>query len=280
MEILKEHALFGGTIKVVKHSSKSLSCDMVFSIFLPKQASAGPVPLLTFLSGLTCSHENFTTKGGAYGHAAKHGIAILAPDTSPRGDDVPDDEGYDFGKGAGFYINATQEPWSKHFRMEDYITTELGALVEEHFPVNLSQHGIMGHSMGGHGALTLHLKYPELYRSASALSPIVAPAQVPWGQKAFAGYLGDNRTEWLKHDACALMKAAGDRTGSAPIRIDQGLGDDFLERELKPQLFADACKSVSQKLILELHPGYDHSYYFISTFVAEHVAHHASLLSR
>lgn len=279
MEIISEHAHFGGTIKIVKHTSESLSCEMVFSLFLPKEAETGRVPLLTYLSGLTCTHDNFTTKAGAYGYAAKHGVAILAPDTSPRGDDVPDDkDSYDFGKGAGFYINATRQPWAKHYHMEDYITCELNRFVCKNFSIDPARQSVCGHSMGGHGALTLYLKYPNIYRAASAFSPITAPSQVPWGQKAFQGYLGEDKTEWLKHDATALMDQAGDRSEAAEILIDQGLGDQFLEQELKPELFKAACEKSGQKLKLRQHAAYDHSYYFISTFIEDHITHHAALL--
>ena len=214
MELLEEHLCHGGQLKVCQHNSIVLGCAMKFSVFLPPQTDGQcKVPFVTFLSGLTCTHDNFTTKAGAYGFAAKEGIAIIAPDTSPRGDQVPDDAAYDFGKGAGFYINATQDPWSQHFRMEDYIVSELNRLCIDHFPVLADRQGLMGHSMGGHGALTLGLKYPSLFKSLSAFAPIVAPAQVPWGRKAFSGYLGSDENEWQKHDACALMQAAGDRSG-------------------------------------------------------------------
>jgi len=280
MKQIETHTCFGGTLSVYEHESAVLGCTMKFSVFLPAQAKDGAVPYLTYLSGLTCTHDNFTTKAGAYGAAAAAGLAIIAPDTSPRGDEVPDDEGYDFGKGAGFYINATQEPWAKHFKMESYITSELNDLVKAEFPVNEDQQGIFGHSMGGHGALTLYLKYPDLYRSVSAFSPIVAPSQVPWGHKAFSGYLGDDQAEWKKHDASALMEASGDRSGKPSILIDQGRGDQFLEEQLKPEIFGGACKAVGQDLNLRLHDGYDHSYYFIQSFVADHIAHHEKILKQ
>ena len=277
MKEIENHLCFGGTLSVFEHDSAVLGCAMKFSIFLPPQAKNEKVPVLTFLSGLTCTHENFTTKAGAYKYAAEHGIAIIAPDTSPRGDNVPDDPAYDFGKGAGFYINARRAPWSKNFRMESYIADELYALVHEHFPVT-GYHGISGHSMGGHGALTLHLKYPEKYTSCSAFSPIVAPSSVPWGQKAFAGYLGDDCDEWKKHDACVLMRNAAVRETKPEILIDQGGADQFLQDQLKPELFTEACAAVGQKLNLRLQDGYDHSYYFIQTFIADHIAHHARIL--
>ena len=279
MELLEEHLCHGGQLKVCQHNSIVLGCAMKFSVFLPPQTDGQKVPFVTFLSGLTCTHDNFTTKAGAYGFAAKEGIAIIAPDTSPRGDQVPDDAAYDFGKGAGFYINATQDPWSQHFRMEDYIVSELNRLCIDHFPVLADRQGLMGHSMGGHGALTLGLKYPSLFKSLSAFAPIVAPAQVPWGRKAFSGYLGSDEAEWQKHDACALMQAAGDRSGFPEILIDQGGSDNFLSDQLKPELFEQACAQAGQKLSLHLRAGYDHSYYFIQSFIQDHLAHHAKILS-
>jgi S-formylglutathione hydrolase len=280
MKEIETHTCFGSTIGVYAHESNALSCTMRFSVFLPPQAQKASVPALTFLSGLTCTHDNFTTKAGAYKAAAKQGLAIIAPDTSPRGDNVPDDEdSYDFGKGAGFYINATQEPWKKHYQMESYITEELRTLINQNFPILEDKHGISGHSMGGHGALTLYLKYPELYKSASAFSPIVAPSQVPWGNKAFKGYLGDDEQEWLKHDACALMQNASDRTEYPPILIDQGTGDQFLEEQLKPNLFEKACQETNQILNLRLQPEYDHSYYFIQSFIDDHIHHHSGILN-
>lgn len=263
-----------------EHESTALKCTMKFSLFLPAQTKDSKVPLLTFLSGLTCTHENFTTKAGAYGFAAEHGLAILAPDTSPRGEDVPDDaDSYDFGKGAGFYINATETPWAEHYQMESYVTNELNKLVCQEFAVDADRQGVCGHSMGGHGALTLYLKYPELYKSCSAFSPIVAPAQVPWGEKAFSRYLGDDKSEWEKHDATALMDAMSDRGDAPTILIDQGTGDQFLEEQLKPHLFEEACKKAGQGLDLRLQDGYDHSYYFIQSFIGDHIRYHSYILS-
>lgn len=278
MKKIESHICFGGTLDVFEHQSEALGCAMKFSIFLPPQAKNEKVPLLSFLSGLTCTHENFTTKAGAYGYAAEHGIAILAPDTSPRGDHIADDEAYDFGQGAGFYINATQDPWAKHFQMERYITQELQDILCNEFPIDIKKQGVTGHSMGGHGAISLGLKYPDIYQSISAFSPIVAPSQVPWGQKAFRGYLGDDESQWQQHDSCAIMRGSSDRRAMPDILIDQGLADDFLEMQLQPYLFADACAEVGQKLILRLHDGYDHSYYFIQSFIADHIAHHAAIL--
>ncbi len=278
MKQLANHLCHGGDLKIFEHESRALNCTMKFSIFLPPQAKEAPVPFVTFLSGLTCTHENFTAKANAYASAARYGLAIVAPDTSPRGDHIPDDESYDFGQGAGFYVNAQRDPWQNHFNMQDYIVEELDALICSHFPVSHEKKGLTGHSMGGHGALTLGLKYPDQFRSISAFSPIVAPSQVPWGRKAFAGYLGDDVLEWQKHDAIALMRSSGKRSNFPEILIDQGLADAFLEEQLKPQLFEKACFDVGQKLRLRMHEGYDHSYYFIQSFIHDHLAHHASIL--
>ena len=292
MNIIETHKCHGGKLTIYEHDSTALNCAMRFSVFEPPFVTGDKAPVLTFLSGLTCTHDNFTTKSGAYAAAAKAGIAIIAPDTSPRGEHVPDDTGsYDFGKGAGFYINATQTPWVENYQMESYIAGELHALIHENLAFAPDKHGITGHSMGGHGALTLYLKYPDKYKSASAFSPIVAPTQVPWGQKAFAGYLGADEAEWQKHDATALMKntsdssegadsaESADRSGFPPILIDQGLDDNFLTDQLKPQIFADACKHSNQALNLRMHEGYDHSYYFIQSFIADHIDHHSKILA-
>ncbi len=280
MKEIENHRCFGGVLSVHEHESASLACSMKFSIFLPPQAKSNPVPVVTFLSGLTCTHENFTTKAGAYAAAAREGIAIVAPDTSPRGDHVPDEEGaYDFGKGAGFYINATQEPWAKNYRMEAYIADDLNALICSSFPVIRESQGIFGHSMGGHGALTLYLKYPDLYQSVSAFSPIVAPSQVPWGNKAFSGYLGNDISVWKKHDACVLMRNSSLRSNKASILIDQGSSDQFLEEQLKPHLFKEACHDAGQELTLRMQDGYNHSYYFIQSFIDDHIRHHSQILN-
>lgn len=279
MKQIESHKCFGGSVSVWEHESAALNCTMQFSIFLPPQAEEKNVPFITFLSGLTCTHDNFTTKAGAYAAAAEKGIAVIAPDTSPRGDDVADDvDSYDFGKGAGFYINATQAPWAAHYQMEDYITKELNTLVCEQFPLLKDAQGLSGHSMGGHGALTLYFKYPDQYKSVSAFSPIVAPSQVPWGQKAFKGYLGHDENRWQRHDATALVLKIQSAENNNEILIDQGLGDQFLDEQLKPEIFEKACKSVNQKLRLRLHEGYDHSYYFIQSFMNDHIDHHAQLL--
>ena len=280
MKKIESHLCFGGSLSIYEHDSAVLGCSMKFSIFLPPQAKDADVPFITFLSGLTCTHENFTTKAGAYGFAAQYGLAIIAPDTSPRGDDVPDDDAYDFGKGAGFYINATQEPWAKNFHMESYVAQELQELIYAEFPLDKIRQGIAGHSMGGHGALTLGLKYPDIYGSISAFSPIVAPVEVPWGQKAFSGYLGDdNQVQWFLHDACTLMTAYGDRKLFPEILIDQGGSDQFLDEQLKPDLFVEACYAAGQKVNLRIQDGYDHSYYFIQSFIEDHIKQHAQILT-
>lgn len=278
MKKIETHKCFGGDLEVWEHESNVLSCSMRFSIFLPPKSKEERVPLVTFLSGLTCTHENFTHKAGAYKNASELGVAILAPDTSPRGDKIPDEtESYDFGKGAGFYINATKEPWNKNYNMENYIANELYDVIPQNFSVQKDKQSIMGHSMGGHGALTLYFKYPNHYKSVSAFSPIVAPSQVPWGQKAFSRYLGDDENVWKQHDSCELVRNA--KPTNAEILIDQGQDDDFLKNELKPELFEKACKASGQKLNLRLHRGYDHSYYFISTFIDDHLKHHFKHLS-
>jgi S-formylglutathione hydrolase len=275
MQRIEHRACFGGWQDVYRHRSSVLDCGMNFAIYLPPQAENGPVPVLYWLSGLTCTEQNFITKAGAQRYAAEHGIAIVAPDTSPRGDDVADAEGYDLGKGAGFYVNATQAPWAAHYRMYDYIVDELPALVEAEFPVT-DVRAISGHSMGGHGALVIALRNPGRYRSVSAFSPIVAPSQVPWGEKAFAAYLGEDREAWRQYDATALV--SGGLFERLPLLIDQGDADEFLSAQLKPELLQAACKSVGHPLMLRMQPGYDHSYYFIASFIGGHVAHHARVL--
>jgi S-formylglutathione hydrolase len=231
--------------------------------------------VLYWLLGLTCTEQNFITKAGAQGYAAEHGLIIVAPDTSPRGDDVADADGYDLGKGAGFYLNATQQPWAQHYRMYDYIVDELPALVEANFPASAAR-GISGHSMGGHGALSIALKNPGRYRSASAFSPIVAPTQVPWGGKAFSNYLGDDREAWKQYDTVELVASAGEKL---PLLVDQGGADEFLDSQLKPHLLQAACSAAGHPLTLRLQPGYDHSYYFIASFIGEHLRHHAQALA-
>ena len=274
MQKIESHACFGGTQEVWSHRSDALDCTMKFGLFLPPQAQHGPVPVLYWLSGLTCTEQNFITKAGAQRHAAEHGIALVTPDTSPRSDDVADADGYDLGKGAGFYVNATQAPWSAHYRMHDYAVDELPALVEAYFPVTDAR-AISGHSMGGHGALVAALRNPGRYRSVSAFSPIVAPSQVPWGEKAFAAYLGNDREAWKRYDATELVKSAAEKL---PLLVDQGEADEFLETQLKPQLLVAACAAAGHPLELRMRPGYDHSYYFIASFIGGHIAHHAAAL--
>ena len=274
LERIEHRACFGGWQDVYRHDSVVLGCAMNFAIYLPPQAATQKLPVLYWLSGLTCTEQNFITKAGAQRYAAEHGVILVAPDTSPRGEDVADAEGYDLGKGAGFYVNATQAPWSANYRMYDYVASELPALVEADFPATSSR-AISGHSMGGHGALVVALKNPGRYRSVSAFSPIVAPSQAPWGEKAFTAYLGDDREAWKAWDATALVAGAQERL---PLLVDQGEGDEFLALQLKPGLLQAACEAAGHPLILRLQPGYDHSYYFIETFIGEHIAHHARAL--
>ena len=275
MERIEHHASFGGRQEVWKHASAVLGCEMKLGVYLPPAALAGEAcPVLYWLSGLTCSEQNFITKAGAQQHAAQHGLILVAPDTSPRGEAIANDPAYDLGQGAGFYLNATQAPWAPHFRMEDYVVQELPALVEQHFATT-ARRGISGHSMGGHGALTLALRHPGRYASVSAFSPIVAPTQVPWGQKAFAAYLGEDRSAWAAHDAVELIGTATERL---PLLVDQGEGDEFLAGQLKPELLQKACDAAGHPLTLRMQPGYDHSYYFVASFIGDHVAHHAKAL--
>lgn len=280
MKLEKSHICHGGTLGYYSHDSRETKTPMRFSLFLPPSdvIEKGNVPYIVFLSGLTCTEDNFTTKACAYKKAAELGLAILAPDTSPRGENVADDEAYDLGQGAGFYIDATQAPWAENFRMESYLIQELLPAAEQKFGLNGARKSITGHSMGGHGALTLYFKYPHMFASASAFSPIVAPSVVPWGQKAFGAYLGDDRAEWVKHDACALVRAANNAQANAQILVDQGLGDDFLSEQLKPELFEQACQDAGQDLKLRQHTGYDHSYFFIQSFIDDHLEHHKQFL--
>ena len=273
-ERIEHRACFGGWQDVYRHRSEVLGCDMTVGVYLPPQVEQGPCPVLYWLSGLTCTEQNFITKAGAQRYAAEHGIILVAPDTSPRGEDVADAEGYDLGKGAGFYVNATQDPWSKHYRMYDYIVDELPAWVEAD-PAASDARAISGHSMGGHGALTIALKNPGRYRSVSAFSPIVAPSQVPWGQKALAAYLGEDREAWTQYDASELVKVA---TEKLPLLIDQGDADEFLDGQLRPQLLQAAAEAAGHPLSLRMQAGHDHSYYFIASFIGEHIAHHAAAL--
>lgn len=274
LERIEHRACFGGWQDVYEHASTTLGCTMRFAVYLPPQAERATLPVLYWLSGLTCNEQNFITKAGAQRYAAEHGVILVAPDTSPRGDDVADADSYDLGKGAGFYVDATQAPWATHYRMYDYVVNELPALIEAQFPASDAR-AISGHSMGGHGALVIALKNPGRYRSVSAFSPIVAPSQVPWGEKAFGAYLGDDRAAWRAFDATALVETATERL---PLLIDQGDADEFLDGQLKPHLLQAACEVAGHPIDLRLQPGYDHSYYFIQSFIGEHIAHHAKAL--
>ena len=274
-ETLSENKAFGGTQGVYRHASRATGTDMTFSVFVPPQAERGPCPVLWYLSGLTCTHANVTEKGEYRPACAEHGIIFVAPDTSPRGDGVADDDSYDMGQGAGFYVDATQEPWTPHFMMRSYIGEELPALIAGQFPVDMARQGITGHSMGGHGALTIGLRNPGTYRSISAFAPIASPLNCPWGEKALSGYLGDDRAAWREYDACALIEDGARAPG---LLVDQGTADQFLEEQLKPELLQAACSKADIPLTLNLRAGYDHSYYFISSFMADHVAWHAERL--
>lgn len=283
LELLSEHGCFGGLQRFYRHDSREIGLPMKFSVFLPPQeridAAGGQVPALLYLAGLTCTEETFATKAGAQRLAAELGLALIAPDTSPRGANVPGEaDSWDFGVGAGFYLDATQAPWAAHWRMESWLTAELLPLLTGALPIDGQRIGIFGHSMGGHGALTLALRHPGLFRSVSAFAPICAPSQCPWGRKAFAGYLGGDESGWLAHDASALMQHQPIAPYPAGILIDQGLDDKFLAGQLHPEQFEAACAAIGQPLTLRRHAGYDHGYYFIQTFMAEHLAHHARQL--
>ena len=277
MEIVSENKSHGGRQLVVKHASAATGTDMTFSIYLPPQAEREKLPIVWYLSGLTCTHANVTEKGEYRAACAELGLIFVAPDSSPRGADVPNVEEYDFGQGAGFYVDATEAPWAEHFRMWTYVTEELPALVAAEFPVDVERQAITGHSMGGHGALTVALRNPNRFRSVSAFAPIVAPSQVPWGQKALGGYLGEDQAAWRQHDAVALIEAGA---SVDEILVDIGDRDPFIENELRPELLERACADAGIKLKLRIQPGYDHSYYFISTFMADHLAWHAERLNR
>ena len=273
MKKLSAAKIFNGTQSVFSHDSVACRCEMKFAVFTPK--GEGLFPVLYWLSGLTCTEENFITKSGAQRVASALGLVIVAPDTSPRGDDVPDDpdRAYDFGHGAGFYCDSTQEPWARHYKMYSYVSKELPALVEKEFPVDPARAGILGHSMGGHGALTVHLKNQMKFKTCSAFAPIVAPSEVPWGQKALGNYLGGDKRDWARYDATRLLRDHG--SSDAHILIDQGSDDNFLEEQLRPELFKAAAEETGQMLTLRMQPGYDHSYYFISTFLEDHLRWHA-----
>lgn len=276
LETLSTNKAHGGTQGVYRHASTATGTPMTFSVFIPDHEAGAKLPALWYLSGLTCTHANVTEKGEYRQACAEHGVIFIAPDTSPRGNEVPDDEAYDFGKGAGFYVDATEEPWAANFRMRSYIEDELPALILREFPqADLSRQGITGHSMGGHGALTIGLRNPDRFRSVSAFAPICAPSQSPWGEKALTGYLGDNREDWRAYDACAMI-ADGLRVPA--LLVDQGDADVFLAEQLKPELLEKACRDAGIDLTLRMQPGYDHSYYFISTFLPDHIAWHAQRL--
>ena len=279
LNTLGEHACFGGAVSFHEHHSSACDAAMRFAVYTPPQAAEGPVPVLYYLAGLTSTEETFMIKGGASRHAAERGLMLVAPDTSPRGLGLPgEDDDYDFGSGAGFYIDATQEPWSRHYRTYTYVTEELPSVVEERFPACPNARGIFGHSMGGHGALTCALKNPTLYRSVSAFAPIAAPTRAPWGEKIFSGYLGPDRGAWREHDASELVRQRPFPDGRL-ILVDQGTSDEFLEEQLYPDVFEEACREAGQPLSLRWREGYDHGYYFVSTFMEDHIRHHAEALT-
>jgi S-formylglutathione hydrolase len=275
METLKSHAVHGGTLRYLKHDSATTGTPMTLSVFVP--AGEGPFPVLIWLSGLTCTEDNFTTKSGAYAAAAEHGVIIVAPDTSPRGEGVADDPAYDLGQGAGFYVDATEAPWAPHFRMETYVVEELIGLIDAEFPTTRVR-SVSGHSMGGHGALTLALRHPHLFRSVSAFAPISSPTRCPWGEKAFNAYLGPDREAWEAHDAARLIETGIGEGCYDDILIDQGDADPFLVEQLKPELLVAAGQTAGQTITLRMQPGYDHSYFFMASFIADHVAFHARRL--
>ena len=269
LEILQQHRIHGGMLSYCRHDSAATGTPMRFSIFIPP--GAGPHPWVIWLSGLTCTEDNFTTKAGAYAAAARLGLAVVAPDTSPRGERVADDPAYDLGQGAGFYLDATQAPWAPHFRMETYVTDDLIAAAEAGFPLDPARRAISGHSMGGHGALTLALRHPDLFRAVTAFAPIVSPTRCPWGQKAFTAYLGTDEAAWAAHDATRLIEAGAAKGRYDAILVDQGTADNFLEGQLKPELLEAACAAAGQGLTLRRQPGYDHSYFFMASFIADHL---------
>ena len=274
MKTVSENTCFGGTQGIYNHTSKSCACDMTFAVFLPAEAKDGPVPVLWYLSGLTCTHENAMSKAGAQVWAAEHGIALIFPDTSPRGESVADDENYDLGQGAGFYVNATQDPWKPNFQMWDYITEELPTLIAENFNIDMDRQSISGHSMGGHGALTMAMSLPGRYRSVSAFAPICSPTTADWGRKQLTAYLGTDETTWAAHDASLMMEKIG---FNGPVLIDTGTSDQFIDL-LKPEALSAAIAKRRQEATVRLQPGYDHSYFFVSTFMEDHVTFHADAL--
>ncbi len=280
LEPVSSNRAFGGTQGVYKHASAATKTEMTFSVFVPPHAAGAKLPVVWYLSGLTCTHANVTDKGEYRKICAELGLIFIAPDTSPRGqdingDDVADDDGYDFGQGAGFYVDATQQPWAKHYRMRSYIEDELPAIIAANFPADMARQAITGHSMGGHGALTIGLRNPDRFKSISAFAPIVSPLSCPWGEKALGGYIGPDKSAWRQYDACALIE---DGARVPALLVDQGSADNFLEEQLKPHLLAEACEKAGIDLTLNLREGYDHSYYFISTFMADHLRWHADRL--
>ena len=280
LEVISQHRCFDGVVGFYRHDSSSTSSPMRFAVFAPPQARSGPVPVLYYLAGLTCTEETFMIKAGAQRVAAELGLMLVAPDTSPRGLNLPgESDSWDFGVGAGFYVDATQEPWAKNYRMYTYVTQELRSIIETQFAADPKRTGIFGHSMGGHGALTLYFRNPDIYRSVSAFAPIAAPSQCPWGQKALTGYLGADQSKWSAHDATQLVSRVKDAPRRPHILIDQGLADQFLEKQLHPHLFEAAAREVGYPVTLRRHAGYDHGYYFMSTFMEDHLIHHAKLLN-
>jgi S-formylglutathione hydrolase len=278
-ETISQHRCCNGVVGFYRHNSKAIGAPMRFSVFVPAQARTGRTPVLYYLAGLTCTEETFMIKGGAQRVAAELGLMLVAPDTSPRGLNIPgDSDSWDFGVGAGFYVDATQEPWARNYQMYTYVTQELRELVEAQFPADPARTGLFGHSMGGHGALVLGLRNPDIYKSLSAFAPISAPKRVPWGEKAFAGYLGPDKGQWNAYDATELVSGLKDAARRPPLLIDQGLADQFLEKQLPQHVFEAAAKQVGYPLILRRHEGYDHGYYFISTFMEDHLRHHAGIL--
>lgn len=277
MELIAEQKLFDGQQQQYKHQADSVDCEMTFSVYLPPQAEHSKVPVIYWLSGLTCTDQNFVTKSGAQRYAAEHGVAIVCPDTSPRGTDVPDDpeQAWDFGLGAGFYVNATQAPWNRHYRMYDYVLNELPTLINSTLPVDSQRVAISGHSMGGHGALSIALKNPRRYTSMSAFAPIASPIHCPWGQKALQHYLGDDQALWSEYDSCELIK---NHVDPVPGLVDQGSADNFLDQQLNTPLLIDTCNAASYPMQIRMQAGYDHSYFFIASFIADHITFHAQHL--